>query len=396
MFELIKKAPRDPILDLNHLFHIDNHDNKINLGIGVYKDSFGRTPVLASVKKAEVLLLEHEITKHYLNIEGLSHFGRYTQELLFGPLSPLITQKRIRTAQTPGGTGALRITADFLASQSHAKKIWISNPSWPNYNNIFYAAGFEVVTYKYYDAVKNSLDFKAMIESLSAVCAGDVVLLQGCCHNPTGIDLSTAQWKYLANLSLDKGWLPVFDFAYQGFSLGLEQDATSLRTFSSIHPELIVCSSYSKNFSLYNERVGALTIVASHSTIADTVFSCIRSTIRANYSTPPSHGAAVVVTILQNNDLRTQWEQELTTMRQRIKQMRQLLAQNLNKKIKKGDFNFLTTQTGMFSLLRLTQQQLLRLRSEFGVYIVQEGRVNIAGITLDNISCICDALAAVL
>ncbi|VFP83993.1 Aspartate aminotransferase [Candidatus Erwinia haradaeae] len=397
MFELITTAPKDPILDLNDAFHTDTYRNKINLGIGVYKDHSGKTPVLSSVKKAEIFLQENEKTKNYLNIEGLSSFGFYIQELLFGASNPLIAQKRIRTAQTPGGTGALRIAIDFLASQMHAKKkIWISNPSWPNYRNIFTAAGFQVAEYDYCNPITNTLNFEAMIDSLHTAQPGDIILLQGCCHNPTGIDPSTEQWKYLAHLSLHKGWLPIFDFAYQGFALGLEEDVKSLRTFSSIHPELIVCSSYSKNFSLYSERVGALSIIASHSKVADAAFSHIRSTIRANYSSPPSHGAAVVATILHNNDLRAEWKKELNTMRERIQNMRELLAKNLQMKTRTLNFDFLTTQTGMFSLFHLTPNQVLRLRNEFGVYVVPKGRINIAGITHDNISPICEALTTVL
>ncbi|VFP86661.1 Aspartate aminotransferase [Candidatus Erwinia haradaeae] len=396
MFELIKESPPDPILGLNSQFYTDQNREKINLGIGVYTDHIGKTPVLSSVKQAEKFLLEQEVTKNYLQIDGLSDFGSYTQELLFGKTNPLISQQRIRTAQTPGGTGALRVVADFIAKQTNTQNIWISNPGWQNYKNIFSAAGLRVYTYDYYDSINHALDFNAMKNSLSAASPGDVVVFQGCCHNPTGVDPSYSQWKHLSEMSLEKGWLPLFDYAYQGFSTGLEEDAIGLSVFSATHKELIVCNSYSKNFSLYNERVGALTIVASHSTIVDSAFSHIKLAIRANYSSPPSHGAAVVLRILSSKTLRLQWEHELSIMRERIKLMRQLLVNALKIKVKTANFSFITSQTGMFSLIRLSPHQINRLRNEFGVYILQSGRINIAGINLQNLSPLCAAINHVL
>lgn len=246
MFENISAAPADPILGLTDLFRADDRANKINLGIGVYKDETGKTPVLTSVKKAEHYLLENETTKNYLGIDGLPAFGQCTQELLFGKQNAIIADKRARTAQTPGGTGALRVAADFIANQTSAKRIWISNPTWPNHNNVFSAVGLEVCQYDYYDAANHALDFDGLLNSLNAAQAGDVVLFHGCCHNPTGIDPTAEQWATLAELSVAKGWLPLFDFAYQGFARGLEEDAEGLRLFAAKHDELIVCSSYSK------------------------------------------------------------------------------------------------------------------------------------------------------
>ncbi|MEJ4043372.1 amino acid aminotransferase [Erwinia sp. SLM-02] len=396
MFERIAAAPADPILGLADLFRADDRPNKINLGIGVYKDETGKTPVLTSVKKAEQYLLENETTKNYLSIDGIADFGRCTQELLFSADSALISAKRARTAQTPGGTGALRIAADFIANQTSATRVWVSNPSWPNHKNVFAAAGLEVCEYAYYDAANHALDFDALVSSLSEAQAGDVVLFHGCCHNPTGIDPTAAQWEELAKLSLGKGWLPLFDFAYQGFARGLEEDAEGLRIFAASHQELIVCSSYSKNFGLYNERVGAFTLVAAEATVADTAFSQVKATIRANYSNPPSHGAAVVATILSNSALRALWEQELADMRQRIQRMRQLFVNTLQDKGAKGDFSFIINQNGMFSFSGLTKDQVVRLREEFGVYAVNSGRVNVAGMTPDNMSPLCEAIVAVL
>ncbi|MXP51580.1 aspartate/tyrosine/aromatic aminotransferase [Pantoea sp. Seng] len=396
MFESISAAPADPILGLADLFRADDRPNKINLGIGVYKDETGKTPVLTSVKKAEQYLLENETTKNYLSIDGLADFARCTQELLFGKESALISAGRACTAQTPGGTGALRVAADFLATQTNVKRVWVSNPSWPNHKNVFNAAGLEVCDYQYYDAANHSLNFAGMIASLQEAKAGDVVLFHGCCHNPTGVDPSADQWQQLAKLSQEKGWLPLFDFAYQGFARGLDEDAEGLRIFAASHQELIVASSYSKNFGLYNERVGALTLVAANSDVAKTAFSQVKYSIRANYSNPPSHGAAVVATILGNDALRTIWVQELTDMRQRIQRMRQLFVNTLAEKGAKQDFSFIIKQNGMFSFSGLTKDQVVRLRDEFGVYAVNSGRVNVAGMTPDNMSALCEAIVAVL
>ncbi len=396
MFEHIEAAPADPILGLADLFRADERPNKINLGIGVYKDETGKTPVLSSVKKAEHYLLENETTKNYLSIDGIPDFARCTQELLFGSDNELITRKLARTAQTPGGTGALRIAADFIARQTSAQRVWISNPSWPNHRNIFASADLEVCEYDYYDAENHALDFDGLITSLNAAQTGDIVVFHGCCHNPTGIDPTADQWTQLAELSQSKGWLPLFDFAYQGFARGLEEDAEGLRIFAARHQEFLVCSSYSKNFGLYNERVGAFTLVAASAATADKAFSQVKATIRANYSNPPAHGAAVVASILSNSALRSLWEQELTDMRQRIQRMRQLFVSTLQQKGAQGDFSFIIRQNGMFSFSGLTKDQVLRLRDEFGVYAVNSGRVNVAGMTPDNMAPLCEAIVAVL
>ncbi|HHK5722122.1 TPA: amino acid aminotransferase [Serratia marcescens] len=396
MFEKITAAPADPILGLTDIFRADARPNKINLGIGVYKDETGKTPVLTSVKKAEQYLLENETTKNYLGIEGIPAFASCTQELLFGKESPIVADRRARTAQTPGGTGGLRVAADFIANQTSAKRIWISNPSWPNHKNVFNAVGLEVLEYAYYDAANHALDFDGLLNSLKQAQAGDVVLFHGCCHNPTGIDPTPEQWAQLAELSVANGWLPLFDFAYQGFANGLEEDAQGLRIFAAKHKELIVASSYSKNFGLYNERVGACTIVAADAETADRAFSQVKAAIRANYSNPPSHGAAVVATILGNDALRAMWEQELTDMRQRIHRMRQLFVNTLQEKGAQQDFSFIIQQNGMFSFSGLTKEQVLRLREEFGVYAVNSGRVNVAGMTPDNMAPLCEAIVAVL
>lgn len=396
MFELISSAAADPILGLLDIFYTDDRPHKINLGIGVYKDETGKTPVLASVKTAEQYLLENETTKNYLSIDGLIDFAYCTQELLFGKKSSLISKGCAYTAQIPGGTGALRVAADFLANQTSVKRIWVSNPTWPNHKNVFNASGLEVCYYQYYDAANHGLDFDGMVASLQEVKAGDVVLFHGCCHNPTGIDPTAAQWHQLAKLAQEKGWLPLFDFAYQGFARSLDEDAEGIRIFATLHQEMIVASSYSKNFGLYNERVGALTLVATNSDVAKKAFSQVKYSIRANYSNPPAHGAAVVVTILNNEELRTIWEQELTNMRQRIQRMRRLFVNTLSEKGAKQDFSFLIKQKGMFSFSGLTKDQVIHLREKFGIYVVNSGRVNVAGMTVNNMCALCEAIVAVL
>ncbi|TKI07506.1 amino acid aminotransferase [Martelella alba] len=396
MFEKIPQAAADPILGLIELFRADPRPGKINLGIGVYKDETGKTPVLTSVKKAEQYLLENESTKNYLGIDGLPAFAQCTQTLLFGADSPIIADKRACTAQTPGGTGGLRVAADFLTRSTDAKRIWISSPTWPNHRNVFGAVGLELCEYPYYDAAAHVMDFDGMLENLQHAQAGDVVLFHGCCHNPTSIDPTEAQWRILADLSQSKGWLPLFDFAYQGFANGLEEDALGLRIFTENHREMIIASSYSKNFGLYNERVGACTLVAADPEAAGRVLSQVKSGIRANYSNPPSHGAAIVATILGNEALRALWEQELTEMRERIKRMRQLFVSTLQEKGAQQDFSFINQQNGMFSFSGLNKDQVLRLREEFGIYAVNSGRINVAGMTTDNMAQLCEAIVAVL
>lgn len=395
MFEDLTTAPADPILGLADLFKADERTNKINLGIGVYKDETGQTPILDCVKKAESFLLENELTKNYLSIDGLPLFASTTQALLFGAESTLLSNQRVKTAQAPGGTGALRIAADFLSRRTKTKRIWVSDPTWPNHKSIFQAAGLEVREYSYYDAENHNLNFDALVNSLSKVQAGEAVLFHGCCHNPTGIDPTTEQWQILADLSLKNSWLPIFDLAYQGFGQGLEEDVVGLRIFAHSHPELLVASSYSKNFGLYNERVGAFTLIAENADIAERAFSQAKSIIRANYSNPPAHGALVVSHILSHPELREEWVDELTHMRERIHRMRQLFVKTLQEKGTQQDFSFITQQNGMFSFSGLTEQQVLALRNEFGIYIVNSGRINVAGMTLDNMSLLCESIVKV-
>lgn len=396
MFEKVTAAPADPILGLTDAFRKDPRTDKINLGVGIYKDEAGQTPVLRCVKKAEARLVQEQTTKNYLSIEGTEAYGRVVQKLLFGADSAVIGAGRARTAQAPGGTGALRIAGEFIANHLDSKTIWISNPTWANHQKVFTTAGLEVKEYGYYNAATKDLDFDAMLADLGQAKAGDVVLLHGCCHNPTGIDPTPAQWQQLAKLSAEKGWLPLFDFAYQGFAKGIEEDAYGLRVFAEHNRELLIASSFSKNFGLYNERVGAFTLVAAEAAVADVAFSQIKSIIRANYSNPPSHGAAVVALVAEDEALYQDWLAELAEMRDRIQEMRTLFVEKLSALGVDQDFSFIARQNGMFSFSGLSKEQVARLKDEFGIYIVGSGRISVAGITKANIDALCSAIAAVI
>ncbi|KJG35246.1 aromatic amino acid aminotransferase [Photobacterium angustum] len=396
MFEKITAAPADPILGLTEEFKADTRAKKINLGVGIYKDETGNTPVLATVKKAEAILLEKEKTKSYLSIPGTPEYGLAVQELLFGNDATIITEKRAQTAQAPGGTGALRVAAEFIKRQLGDVKVWISNPTWANHHGVFGAAGLETQQYSYYNAETSDIDFDAAIADLSQASEGDIVLLHGCCHNPTGIDPTTEQWQVLAKLCIEKKLLPMFDFAYQGFARGVEEDAQGLRIFADQLPELLVASSFSKNFGLYNERVGAFTLVGKTAEQAATAFSQVKSIARVIYSNPPAHGAAIVTTILNNAELRAEWEQEVADMRDRIQEMRTLFVTTLKELGVTNDFSFIERQNGMFSFSGLSKDQVTQLKTDFAIYIVGSGRISVAGMTKDNMMPLCKGIAAVL
>nr|WP_275946150.1 amino acid aminotransferase [Vibrio metschnikovii] len=396
MFEKVVAAPADPILGLTEEFKSDPRTDKINLGVGIYKNEAGQTPVLATVKKAEAALLESEKTKSYLTIEGTAEYGLAVQKLLFGEQADIISDQRAKTAQAPGGTGALRVAGEFIKRQLGDVKVWISNPTWANHHGVFGAAGLETTEYTYYNAEKKDKDFPAMLADLEQASAGDVVLLHGCCHNPTGIDPTLEEWEILAKLVAEKGLLPLFDFAYQGFAKGVEEDAAGLRIFAQHNPEILVASSFSKNFGLYNERVGAFTLVAASADVANTAFSQVKAIIRSIYSNPPAHGAAVVTYILQNPALRAEWEAEVAEMRERIQEMRELFVTRLQEIGVNADFSFIERQNGMFSFSGLNKQQVQILKEEFGIYIVGSGRISVAGMTKNNMSPLCEGIKVVL
>lgn len=396
MFETVNAAPADPILGLTEEFKKDARAEKINLGVGIYKNEEGQTPVLATVKKAEAALLESEKTKSYLTIEGTAEYGLAVQKLLFGADSNIVNNKLAKTAQAPGGTGALRVAGEFIKRQLSSSKIWISNPTWANHNGVFSAAGLETAQYGYYNAESKDKDFNAMVDSLNQAAAGDIVLLHGCCHNPTGIDPTEDEWEVLAKLCADKGLIPLFDFAYQGFAKGVEEDATGLRIFAQYNEEILVASSFSKNFGLYNERVGAFTLVAKNEQVATTAFSQVKSIIRSIYSNPPAHGSAVVTYILNDAALRAEWEAEVAEMRDRIQEMRVLFVETLKSEGVSSDFSFIERQNGMFSFSGLSKEQVNRLKEEFAIYIVGSGRISVAGMTKSNMGPLCKGIAAVL
>ncbi|MCW9699991.1 MULTISPECIES: amino acid aminotransferase [unclassified Avibacterium] len=396
MFEHINAAPADPILGLGEAFKADDRTHKINLGIGVYKDAKGNTPIMKAVKSAEQRLFEAETTKNYLSIDGVADFNARTQGVLFGEHSEIVKQGRAKTVQSLGGTGALRIAAEFIKRQTKAQNVWISTPTWPNHNAIFNAVGVTIREYRYYDAERKALDWENLIADLSNASEGDVVLLHGCCHNPTGIDPTPEQWQQLAEMSAKNGWLPLFDFAYQGLANGLEEDAFGLRTFAANHKELLIASSYSKNFGLYNERVGAFTLVAETAEIATTALTQVKSIIRTLYSNPASHGASSVAIVLADPALREEWTTELGEMRHRIKEMRHQFVALLKEYGAQQDFSFIEQQNGMFSFSGLTPEQVDRLKEEFAIYAVRSGRINVAGITEDNIRYLCESIVKVL
>jgi aromatic-amino-acid transaminase len=396
MFEKITAAPADPILGLTDEFKNDARPEKINLGVGIYKDESGNTPVLATVKKAEAILLEKETTKSYLGIPGTAEYGLAVQQLLFGTDATIISDKRAQTAQAPGGTGALRVAAEFIKRQLGDVKVWISNPTWANHIGVFAAAGLETASYSYYNAETKDIDFDAALADLANANEGDIVLLHGCCHNPTGIDPVETQWHQLAALCVEKKLLPMFDFAYQGFAVGVEEDAQGLRIFAEQCSELLVASSFSKNFGLYNERVGAFTLVGTTAEQAATAFSQVKSIARVIYSNPPAHGAAIVTQILNDEALRNEWEQEVADMRDRIQEMRTLFVQTLKDCGVDADFSFIERQNGMFSFSGLNKGQVNRLKEEFGIYIVGSGRISVAGMTKNNMLPLCKGIAAVL
>lgn len=394
MFESISQAPPDAILGLTEAFAADPNPHKISLAVGVYKDASGQTPVLRCVKAAERRLIDSEKTKTYLGIEGLPDYRNHVRELLFGEA---VEKTRVAVVQTPGGTGGVRVAADFIAGQFPHATVWVSNPTWENHINIFTAAGLATQSYRYLDAARTGLDFEAMVEDLTSKAKpGDVVLLHACCHNPTGVDPTVEQWEAIAKLLSEKRLLPLVDFAYQGFGQGIQEDAAGLHCILKSCDELLVASSFSKNFGLYSERVGAAVMVAGDANAATAGLSQLKRVVRSNYSNPPRHGAAVVATVLEDQELKTMWHEELAEMRSRIAEMRRALVDSLTAGGAKRDFSFLLHQSGMFSYTGLTPMQVDRLRSEEHVYIVGSGRINVAGITPSNLPALTKSLLSVL
>lgn len=396
MFESVEMAAPDPILGLTEAFLKDSNPKKINLGVGVYKSNEGVTPILDCVKQAETKLISTEKTKGYKPIDGDPAYGKAVLELMFGADHEVVTSGRAATAHCPGGTGSLRVAGEYLANVHQGTTIWVSDPTWANHGNVFTAAGLPIKTYPYFDAVTNGLNFDAMLEALKQIPAGDVVLLHGCCHNPTGVDPSTEQWEQIGEVLAANGVTVLLDFAYQGFGLGLEEDAQGLLALAKPGREMIICSSFSKNFGLYNERTGALTFVGKDADTTTKVMSQAKKLIRANYSNPPAHGGAIVSTILADAELTALWKKELADMRDRINGMRELFVETLKAKGVTRDFEFIKQQLGMFSFSGLNKDQVNTLKTEHGVYIVGSGRISVAGMTPSNMDYLCESIAAVL
>ncbi|ARP90354.1 aromatic amino acid aminotransferase [Bordetella genomosp. 9] len=396
LFQNVELAPRDPILGLNEQYNADPRAGKVNLGVGVYYDDNGRIPLLAAVRKAEVARIEAAAARGYLPIEGIASYNKGAQALLLGADSPLTAAGRVLTTQALGGTGALKIGADFLHQLLPDAKAYISDPSWENHRALFERAGFQVETYPYYDAATHGLNFEGMLAGLKSMPAGSVVVLHACCHNPTGVDPTMEQWQQIANVVKERDLVPFLDIAYQGFGAGLHEDAAVVRLFAGMDMTVLVSSSFSKSFSLYGERVGALTVVAGSKDEATRVLSQLKRVIRTNYSNPPTHGGTIVSTVLNSPELFALWEQELAGMRDRIRLMRQQLVAKIKENGAQQDFSFVLDQRGMFSYSGLTSAQVDRLREEHGVYAIGTGRICVAALNSQNIDTVAKSIAAVL
>jgi len=397
MWKSVSAAPADSILGLTEAYKNDTNPAKVNLGAGVYKDEQGNTPILGCVKDAERLLLGTEHSKSYLPISGDPGYATAVQELIFGADSEVITSRRAATAHAPGGTGALRIGAELLNKFRPEARVWVSSPTWANHNGIFAAAGFDITQYPYYDAETKGLKYDEMMSCLELVPAGDIVLLHACCHNPSGVDLDQHQWHAVAQLASTKGWIPFLDFAYQGFGSGVEEDRVSVVEFAKTGCDFFISSSFSKNFGLYNERTGAITVVTPRREETVVAMSHLKTTVRVCYSNPPAHGGLIVKTILSEPTLEQAWQNELSGMCERIITMRSALVDGLVSRGIDQDFSSIKQQRGMFSFSGLTDETVNWLRDNKAIYVIAGGgRMNVAGLTMANIDYICDSIAEAL
>ena len=396
LFSAVAMAPRDPILGLNEQYAADPNPQKVNLGVGVYFDDNGKLPLLQCVQAAEKALMDTPTARGYLPIDGIAAYDNAVKALVFGADVEPVTSGRVATVQAIGGTGGLKIGADFLHKLNPNAKVLISDPSWENHRAIFQNAGFEVDTYAYYDAAKRGVNFDGMLQSLRSAAPGTIAVLHACCHNPTGYDITPAQWDQVIEVVKANNLVAFLDMAYQGFGHGIAEDGAVIGKFVAAGLNIFVSTSFSKSFSLYGERVGALSVVANDKEEAARVLSQLKIVIRTNYSNPPTHGGAVVAKVLTTPALRQQWEEELGAMRVRIKAMRQKLVDGLQAAGVQQDMSFMTQQIGMFSYSGLTKEQMLRLRSEFGVYGTDTGRICVAALNSQNVGYVCQAIAKVL
>ena len=396
LFSAVEMAPRDPILGLNEQYNADTNPHKVNLGVGVYFDDNGKLPLLQCVQAAEKTLMATPTARGYLPIDGIAAYDAAVKGLVFGADSEPVTSNRVATVQGIGGTGGLKIGADFLKRLNPNAKVLISDPSWENHRALFTNAGFTVENYAYYDANKRGVNFEAMLASLHAAAPATIVVLHACCHNPTGYDITADQWDQVIAVVKAKSLTAFLDMAYQGFGHGIAEDGAVIGKFVAAGLDFFVSTSFSKSFSLYGERVGALSVLCASKEEADRVLSQLKIVIRTNYSNPPIHGGAVVAAVLNNPTLRAQWEQELGEMRARIKVMRQRLVDGLKAAGVKADMGFITTQIGMFSYSGLSKDQMVRLRTEFGVYGTDTGRMCVAALNSKNIDYVCASIAKVM
>ena len=396
MFSAVEMAPRDPILGLNEQYAADSNPKKVNLGVGVYFDDNGKLPLLECVQEAEKTLMAHPTARGYLPIDGIAAYDAAVKTLVFGAQSEPVQSGRVATVQGIGGTGGLKIGADFLKKLSPSSKVLISDPSWENHRALFTQAGFTVDAYRYYNAAQRGIDFESMLADIAAAPAGTIVLLHACCHNPTGYDISPAQWDQVISTIASKQLTPFLDMAYQGFGYGIQEDGAVIGKFVQAGLTFFVSTSFSKSFSLYGERVGALSVLCASKEEADRVLSQLKIVIRTNYSNPPTHGGAIVAAVLANPELRALWERELGEMRVRIKAMRQKLVDGLKAAGVKQDMSFITQQIGMFSYSGLNKDQMVRLRSEFGIYGTDTGRMCVAALNSKNIDYVCQCIVQVI
>lgn len=396
LFSKVETAPRDPILGLNEQFNADTNPAKVNLGVGVYFDDNGKLPLLRCVQAAEHSMAQAPKARGYLPIDGIAAYDTGVKNLVFGANSDVVASGRVATVQAIGGTGGLKIGADFLKKISPDAKVLISDPSWENHRALFTNAGFVVENYRYYDVATRGIDFAGMLSDLNAAPAGTIVLLHACCHNPTGYDITPAQWDQVVEVCKAKNLTPFLDMAYQGFGYGLEEDGQAVAKFVAAGLQFFVSTSFSKSFSLYGERVGALSVVGADKAETDRVLSQLKIVIRTNYSNPPTHGGTVVAMVLSDATLRAQWEEELAEMRVRIKAMRQRLVDGLKAAGVAQDMSFITDQIGMFSYSGLSKDQMVRLRTEFGVYGTDTGRMCVAALNSQNIDHVCASIAKVI
>jgi aspartate aminotransferase len=396
VFETLKPLPPDAILGIMTLFRADPHPGKIDLSVGVYQDENGHTPVLESVRRAERAIIDAQDSKTYVAIAGNAGFNRGMEDLLYGADHPALKDGRVATVQTPGGSGGLSVAAHLIVRANPGARVWVSDPSWPNHFPLLKLSGLALESYPYYDFVKHRVNFAAMVAKLETVPAGDLVLIHGCCHNPCGADLSREQWGVLAELCERRGIVPFIDFAYQGLAEGLEEDAYGSRLMAERLPEVIVVTSCSKNFGLYRERVGAASFVSRNADGAKLALGNAANVARGIYSMPPDHGAAIVAKILQDPELRSLWVSELAEMRRRLNGLRQLLVDKLAERQMPIDFSFIAKERGLFSFLGITKEQVVRLRDQFHVYMIESSRINIAGINHRNVDYVADSIAAVL